>query len=180
MKTKAIVTTGLLLFVAVCVAVVVVQETRRAISGRTTVENGDARPEAEGAADSAESPNADAAVGSGKTGDKVIVYCFHRTDRCPACIKLEGYTKKVLHGAFAEQLEDGSVELRVVDYEQPKNEHFRDEFALFGATLVLVRVQAGKTVGFENLINLSTLVDHELVFAESLKERLKAFRDESP
>jgi hypothetical protein len=184
MKPRSILTAVLLAFVAACVVVLIVQEVQRAArqpaAASDVAAEGDGTLESKGTPSSAEAPHAgETLAGTSdrpKTkADRVVVYSFHRSVRCPACIKMEAYTKKALYKSFAERLEDGSVELKVVDYERPENEHFRDEFALFGASVVLVRIQDGKQTGFENLMNLVVLVDQEVVFIQSLQEQLAAF-----
>jgi hypothetical protein len=160
MKLKTLLTAGLLLFVAVCVGTLIVGEVQKA--SRPVVSPPEpAQPETPGA--------------TGGPADKVLVYCFHRTVRCDACQKLEAFTREALQAGFAAKVADGSIELRVVDYEQPPNEPFRQQFELIGASAVLVRVRGGRPADWDNLVDLDPLLEQREPFVRAVQQRLQAF-----
>ena len=41
--------------------------------------------------------------------DRVVAMYFHRTQRCPTCLKMGSYSEEAVTGGFAEQVDDGIV-----------------------------------------------------------------------
>lgn len=48
--------------------------------------------------------------------DKVIVYAAHMTFRCPECTQIEWLARELIETDFADELADGILEFRTVDY----------------------------------------------------------------
>lgn len=149
---KPIITTALLAFVAATLATFAVKEWRRS-------------------AHSASRPAAEAG------GEKLVVYCFHRTVRCTTCLRAEAYTNEALEAGFAEQLADGRIEFQAVDVEQPENRHFVKEYDAIGAAVVLVQLHDGQTLRWENLVDAIRLLDEKELFVSRVQDRVRAFLD---
>src|SRR5512137_2667647 len=58
---------------------------------------------------------------------KVIAYYFHTNTRCSTCIKIEQYSKEAIEQGFPEELKKGTLEMRIVNYENPENRHFMQD-----------------------------------------------------
>jgi len=86
MKTKTIITIGLLLFVCVSVAYLVIKEVRSASQSPS------------------EKTNLPPAEQDRQTPSKVVVYYFHGTARCTTCRKFEAFTDEIIHRDFAAEL----------------------------------------------------------------------------
>ena len=63
-------------------------------------------------------------VSPGAIPHKVIAYYFHTNTRCSTCVKIEQYSHEAIELGFPYELKNGTLELRVVNYEQPENRHF--------------------------------------------------------
>ena len=78
------------------------------------------------------------------TGTKTTAYYFHRTGRCATCNNVGSTADETITKDFAQQLKDGKLEWKFVDYEAPENRHFEKLFDLAGPTLVIVNIKDGK------------------------------------
>jgi cytochrome c biogenesis protein CcdA len=124
MRLKTILRLSLLLFLVACLTTLVVKALRSGKPTRTA---------------------ADAAFGDEPAGgDRLIVYYAHGKFRCRACSSLEEYAREAVLSGFPRDLAQRRLEWRVVDYEQPGNEHFADRYKLPGPSIVLVRYHNGQ------------------------------------
>ncbi|MEE8451424.1 MAG: nitrophenyl compound nitroreductase subunit ArsF family protein [Thermoguttaceae bacterium] len=104
--------------------------------------------------------------------DGVVAYFFHGKVRCPTCRNIEAYAHEAIQDGFAEQIEAGRVHWRVVDYEEPQNEHFATDFELVSPTVVLVTMEAGQATGWRNLMEVWNLVSDKGAFLEFLQQQV--------
>jgi hypothetical protein len=74
---------------------------------------------------------------------RLIVYSFHRTERCDNCETVEAYAFEAVKSGFAAQLADGRIEWKVVNFEEPENRHFDADFELGNIPSVIL-VETGK------------------------------------
>ncbi len=82
---------------------------------------------------------------------KVIAYYFHTNTRCSTCIKIEQYSKEAIEQGFPDELKNGTLEMRIVNYENPENRHFMQDYKLVSKSLVLVNFVNGKQTKWTNL-----------------------------
>ncbi len=161
MNAKSIVTVILLAFVGASLVYLVIQESpsTEAIqggAGQTGVANSESG-----------APEAVAATSSGPseaTGHKVIAYYFHRTKRCRTCLTIQRYAEEALKDAFPEALKTGELEWRLVNVDEPVNEHFVEDYQLTSSELVLVDTENGQQTEWRNLERVWNLVENELEF----------------
>ncbi len=142
MKPKTIVTVVLLLFVAASVVTLVVKE-----SGAPPVQNAPG-PTAQNSPDLPD--EAEAA--------RVVVYYFHGSVRCATCRTIESQAKEAVQTGFADALQDGRLEWRVVNIEDAGNEHFVQDFQLSTRSVVLERIGDGERQEWKNLDRVWDLV----------------------
>jgi hypothetical protein len=124
MRLKTVLRLSILLFLAACTMMLVVKALR---VGRP-------RGTAADAAHGERPPD----------GDRLIVYYLHGKFRCRACSNVEEYAHEAVVSGFPRELAQRRLEWRVVDYEEPGNEHFADRFKLPGPSIVLVRYRNGQ------------------------------------
>ena len=150
MNAKTLTTILLLGFIAASVVVAVV---KNAGSGPGGGEDGEAAPAA--------------------MVDGLAVYYFHGKARCPTCETIEAFAHESVHGAFADQLADGRMQWRAVDYETPENAHFAEEFELIAATVVVARVEGGTVGQWKNLARVWELVGEKDEFLKYVREEIE-------
>jgi hypothetical protein len=98
-----------------------------------------------------------AAESVGKTSEasgqerQVVLYYFHGARRCKTCLSMEANAFEVVASEFAKELDSGALVWKVVNYDEPENEHFIKDFKLVSSSLVLVEMTGGDQVRFEVL-----------------------------
>ena len=105
----------------------------------------------------------------------VVAYYFHGRVRCVSCNKIEALSKKVIGLAFAPDLKTGRLAQVEVDVDQPGNEHFVKEYALTGSAVVLVDGRAGAGGRWKNLESVWTLLDDEAAFSKYIRDNVSEF-----
>ena len=205
MKTKAIVTTVLLAFVAASVIYLVVKETsgRPAASGQsastsvpqsretgtpeaaqsakaTPKKETESRPAASGQSASTSVPQSreagtPEAAQSAKASPKLVAYYFHGNMRCRTCRTIEAYAKEAVQTGFAEALSDGRLAFRVVNIEEPANEHFVQDYQLTTRSVVLVQFADGKQEQWKNLARVWELVRDKEAFLKYVQDETRSY-----
>lgn len=111
--------------------------------------------------------------------DRLIAYYFHGKVRCPTCKNIEAYAHEAVAGGFAAELGDGQIEWKVVDFEQPENEHFAKDFELAAPSVVLVEMRGGARKRWKNLPEVWELVGDKPAFLAFVQKEVRTFLDES-
>lgn len=162
MKPKNIVTIALLLFVIVCLGYMAVKESRPKAEPQSP------KPEAQPEAKSGETlPNTNTS--------KVLVYYFRTTARCQTCRKFEAYSNEALHNIFSEELADGQLEWKVINVDEPANEHFIKDYQLYSKSIVIVKMQDGKELKWENLDEIWKLVRNKDDFINYIQNQVRDY-----
>ena len=185
MKIRIIATAVLLAFVAASVAFIIVKESRR-----ETPSNKEETQSAVGAAQvpaatgdrgagAAQPPAAiDERAGKGQAVQNgIIAYYFHGTRRCPTCRKLEAYSREAIETGFAEEMKDGKLVWRVVNVEDPGNEHYVRDYGLSTKSVILVAVNDGKEERWKNLSRIWELVGDKTAFITYVQGELEDFEE---
>jgi hypothetical protein len=106
---------------------------------------------------------------------KVIAYYFHTNTRCSTCIKIEKYSKRAIEEGFPDELKNGSLELRIVNYEMPENRHFIRDYKLVTKSLILVRLVDGKQIEWTNLKLVWQLYKKEEAFFNYVYQEVQRY-----
>jgi len=109
--------------------------------------------------------------------DRVIAYYFHGTQRCRTCLTIEAYTDAAIHAGFGDELASGRLEWRVVNIDEPENEHFVRDFGLTTRSVVLVEVRDGRPAAWRNLDQVWELASYEQEFTEYIQAQTRDFLD---
>ena len=106
---------------------------------------------------------------------KVIVYYFYGTARCATCMKFESFSKEALGAAFSESLEEGLLEWRAVNVDEPDNGHFVSDYQLYSKSIVVVKMRDGKQVEWKNLKRIWKLVRDKQVFVKYIQDEVGVY-----
>ncbi len=109
---------------------------------------------------------------------KVIAYYFHGKFRCTTCRAIEQYSHDAIHTYFAKELENGKLQFRPVNVEEPENRHFVQDYQLFSKSLVLSLVADGKEIKWKNLTDVWKLVSDKERFFQYVKDETEQFLKE--
>jgi len=83
--------------------------------------------------------------------DRVVVYYFHTTQRCPTCRRIEEWAGLALRSAFADDLADSSLVFMPVNTDEKANQHFLKDYELYTKSLIVSDTKGGVQLGWENL-----------------------------
>ncbi len=106
---------------------------------------------------------------------KVIAYYFHTNTRCSTCIKIEQYSHEAIEQGFTNELKNGALEMRVVNYEQPENRHFIQDYKLVSKSLILVNMVNGKQTKWTNLKMVWQLTGHKDAFLNYVRKEVRGY-----
>ena len=91
-------------------------------------------------------------VAKSQTGEyKVVAYYFHTNTRCSTCRKIEAYSIEAIEEGFPNELKNGKLEMRIVNYESPENRHFIRDYNLTTKSLILANHVNGEQTKWTNL-----------------------------
>lgn len=80
---------------------------------------------------------------------RVIAAYFHRTQRCPTCLRVSQTVAKVLEDHFSPDLQSGQLQWIEVDFQAPQNARLAKSYHITGPQLVLIRVENGQVVEWQ-------------------------------
>ena len=107
--------------------------------------------------------------------DRVVAMYFHRTQRCPTCLKMGSYSEEAVKSGFAQQVKDGKVEFRYIDFQDGKNAALTKGYKVGGPTLIVARVAGGKVAEYKNLTEIWTKVRDKGAFIEYVQSNVKNY-----
>jgi hypothetical protein len=80
--------------------------------------------------------------------DYVQAYYFHATYRCKTCTTLEKYSRESIEENFKDQLANNTLRFAEVNFDEPENRHFLQDYGLTYRALVIV----GSKADFSNYV----------------------------
>ena len=95
-----------------------------------------------------------AAEASTPPADRVVVMYFHRTQRCPTCLRMGSYSEEAVVNGFAKQIKDGTVEFHYIDFQDERNEALTNGYKVGGPTLIVAQVVGNKVKAYQNLTEI--------------------------
>ena len=114
-------------------------------------------------------------VSAQPSSHKIVAYYFHTNTRCDTCRKIEAYSHEAIEKGFETALKNGTLELRVVNYEEPENRHYIKEYKLVSKSLILVNMVDGKQTEWTNLKLVWELVKNKEAFLNYVRGEVKNY-----
>lgn len=105
----------------------------------------------------------------------VVAYYFYTTQRCANCIKIETYTKEAVETGFADEMQNGKLVWRMINTDQPENEHFLAEYKLYTKSVILSDVHGGKEMRWKNLDKIWMLLRDKDEFQKYVRAEVAGF-----
>ena len=158
MKAKTLITVVLLAFVIVSVVYLVIKESGPKLSAPARSDTNEQTTITE------EYPQIPFA-----SEKNVIVYYFHGNMRCMTCRKIEAYTNKAIQTGFPDALNKGRLELRVVNVDEPDNEHFVKDYQIVTRSVVIAEFEGSEQKRWKNLEQVWHLVGDEHTFLKYIQ-----------
>jgi hypothetical protein len=104
-----------------------------------------------------------------------IVYYFHTNKRCVTCNRIEELTRKTVEEDFADELAQKRIELRIHNIDEAQHDHFRDDFLVDYAIVVIASQKKEANGRYESLDKVWTLNEDEAAFREYLQKHIRGF-----
>lgn len=76
--------------------------------------------------------------------DKVEVFLFHSTQRCPTCIRIGQLAKATVEERFSEQLKSGKIDFREINIDLPENRALAEKFKATGSAFFINAIRGGQ------------------------------------
>ena len=108
--------------------------------------------------------------------DRVVVMYFHRTQRCPTCLRMGSYSEESVVKGFAKQIKDGTVEFRYVDFQDEKNAALTKGYKVGGPTLIVAQVVGNKVKEYKNLTEIWAKNRDKDVFLKYVRDSVVAYQ----
>lgn len=79
-----------------------------------------------------------------QSADKVQVYLFHSTQRCPTCIDIGRLAGETVNEFFQPELKSGKIEFREINIDLSENKDLAKKFQASGSALYINSIVGGK------------------------------------
>ncbi len=112
---------------------------------------------------------------SDKEDHNVIVFYFHGNVRCFTCKRIERLTKEAVEEEFAQEMKNGIVELKVINVEEPQNNHFIRDYQLYTRSVIISDVIQGKEKRWKNLLRVWELVRNDEAFKRYVQKGVREY-----
>ena len=103
-----------------------------------------------------------------------VIY-FHATMRCNGCMTIENYTQKSLNSNFGNEIKNGKILLKSIDFQQTENEHFAEKYKFDSQELILSKKVDGKEVKWKKLDKIWDYSDNYNKYQQYIKKEIKKF-----
>jgi hypothetical protein len=111
-----------------------------------------------------------------KPADRVVVIYFHRTQRCPTCLRMGSYSEEAVAEGFPNEIKDGTVEFHYVDFQSPRNAALTKAYKVTGPSLVAVKILNDRAVAAENLKEIWTKNGDKDAFLKYVRDHVEAYQ----
>ena len=126
-------------------------------------------------------PTGEANPPAGEERDHLVLVTYFTTDvRCPTCLKIEKQSHEAIESAFAEELASGAVRFQTINFDQPANKHFAEDYELAFKTVVISDRRHGKEEAWAKFDEVWDLVNDPPAFATYLQDGVRKYlKDDS-
>jgi hypothetical protein len=113
-----------------------------------------------------------------KPSHYLVATYFHNTFRCPTCKHIEEYSARAIENNFPEEMKNGRLVWRVINVDEPENQHYNKDYQLFTKSLIISEIKDGKETRWKNLEKVWTYVRDEEKFEQYITSEINAWLKE--
>jgi hypothetical protein len=106
---------------------------------------------------------------------QVIVCYFHRTVRCPTCKTIGTYIQNAVRSGFAEQIARGTVNVVLIDFQDPRHRKYAEAYKVTGPTLVIMDIRDGKVAAWKSAPKVWSLIGKKDEFARYVQGEVAGY-----
>lgn len=118
---------------------------------------------------------ADDSVKTDAPAERVVVMYFHRTQRCPTCLRMGSYAEEAVVKGFPREVKDGTVEFHYVDFQDEKNAALSKGYNVDGPTLIVAHIVGNKVQEHKNLTEIWAKNHDKEVFLKYVRDNVAAY-----
>lgn len=87
----------------------------------------------------------------GVTGSGLVAINFHGATRCRSCRMIGEQSRRVVEAGRRDGWLPADTEWQEIDFDEPSNQHWVNDYHLTSSTVVILRREAGQVVKWERL-----------------------------
>ena len=110
-----------------------------------------------------------------KAEREVVLYYFHGNRRCRTCRSIEANAREAIDARYGEELASGALQWKVLNVDEPVNQHFNQDFDLVSGGLVGVEMNGNDVARYEVLQDAWTLVRDEIRFMQYVQRSVRGY-----
>lgn len=110
--------------------------------------------------------------------DSVVVYYFHRTARCPSCLRLEELTREAITSGFEKNFGNGKIRFISINLDEADHEHFVNDYGLSVQSVVVSELENGKEKQWKRLDQVWDFLHDELHLVEYIQKEIHIYLKE--
>lgn len=158
-KIKEILKNVLLAFVLISIGFALGKdvERRRSVSAVSSKGTGEVKGEIAGSSDQ----------------QKVAVYYTHGNFRCTTCTTIEELTLQTLENCFANEMANGLVQWKAVNFQE--DEAFAERYEIVSSGVVIVGMKGSSETGYQNLEEVWTKYNDPVSFENYVAEAIRPY-----
>jgi hypothetical protein len=108
--------------------------------------------------------------------DRVVAMYFHRTVRCPTCLKMGSYSEEAVTKGFAQQVKTGKVEFHYVEFQNEQNSARTNGYKVTGPALIVAKISGNKVAEYKNLTDVWSKVGDKQAFIGYVQSNVKDYQ----
>jgi hypothetical protein len=108
--------------------------------------------------------------------DRVVIMYFHRTQRCPTCLRMGSYSEEAVAEGFAKQTKAGTVEFHYIDFQDEGNAKLTAGYKVGGPTLIVAQVIGNKVKQYKNLTEIWEKNSDKAEFLKYVRDSVTAYQ----
>ena len=103
--------------------------------------------------------------------EKIQIFVFHSTNRCPSCITIGQFAKKTLDQNFSNETKSGKIEFREINIDLPENKELAKKFQAAGSSLFINSIVKEKD-NIKEDVQVWRMISNEKEFIAYLSEKI--------
>jgi len=108
-------------------------------------------------------------------GDQVVMTYFMMGKRCVSCRKIEALARETAEKDFAGELASHKLGFRVVNCDEPINQHYVKDYKLTSKTVVISHRRDDKEMEWKDMEKVWDLLDEPAAFRAYLAEPIRQY-----
>ena len=112
--------------------------------------------------------------------DTLIAYYFHGDVRCKTCLDIEAFSREALTKAFAKEIASGRLRWQAVNFDERQNEHYLRDYELTTSSLVFVDMRGGEQKSWKTIEEVWALVSDKAALMAFVQSEARAYLESKP